>query len=221
MRSGCTARPRVLSISALFLFQPLLKFIQRKSLRIAFVLLGFGLLCPERKLLLRNLFSLVPGEAALVLLAIFLKHLVASAALCPFPNRCDAAIDETRLGNPALPLGGGQQALFLPEVLLAGFQGLPQLFFFHRFEQMPKSRRLIVPQGYFSIGEDEDDSGAVPRLSQDGKLHPVQAVHHHIQLNCVLCPLYYRFSRTSVWFDTGTDRGTRGGQHPGAVRISS
>ena len=71
--------PTILFISAMFLFvHPLLKFIRRKSPRLAFMLLGLGPLYPGRKLLLRNFSSRDPGEAPLVFPAVLLKYLAAA-----------------------------------------------------------------------------------------------------------------------------------------------
>lgn len=95
------------------ILQPLFEFIQRNDLLIAVLLPCLGGLVPSVELLLRDFPSLDPGETALVLPAVFLKYLVALAALCPLPDRGGAPAElPGRAGAAAIlrrdPSGDGE-----------------------------------------------------------------------------------------------------------------
>lgn len=68
------------------IFEPLLELVQGNDLLVTVLLPGLGGFVPGGELLLRELPGLDPGEAALVLPAVLLEYLVASAALRPLPD---------------------------------------------------------------------------------------------------------------------------------------
>ena len=95
------------------ILQPRFKLIQGNDLPVAVLLSSLGCFVPDGELLLCNFPSLDPGEAALVFPAVFLKDLVAPAALRPLPDGgCAPAELPGRAGAAAIlrrdPSGDGE-----------------------------------------------------------------------------------------------------------------
>ena len=71
--------------------EPLLEFLQRDDLAVAFFLFFSGFLAPRIKLLVGDAASLDPREAFFVLLAVHLENRVVGLFFRPLPERADLA----------------------------------------------------------------------------------------------------------------------------------
>ena len=71
--------------------EPLLEFLQRDDLAVAFLLFFSGFLAPCVKLLVGDASGFDPREALFILLAVRLEDRVVGLLFCPLPERADLA----------------------------------------------------------------------------------------------------------------------------------